>query len=467
MPDNPIQPTPLRGTWWVEGRPDIEVAGTLTRVGEVWQLDVHGILPGGVMWTRGLSVTAPVQIHGRSGYKLATLRGAYLIAGNPSEHLGTKDGEDGWQTWRAPQFVRGANLEADSKLSAATFSLTRLESWWRASGITRGTTDYQSYQQPEPLTAAWGGAEIVLWNRLSISSGIRSNGVAEQPVVSVHSADGCTLDWLMESVVLPLEALLAACIHKPVTAYGFDLELADAGDWPDSAELNPGTSPDIDPSWAYDMPVLSAEQIDFPTFLPRWLDMAEAIPLVVASCSRSERDDPLQIAVVSALHTAETLERWLHQAEPSTELVEQVAALLESSELTGPQRKKILRAVSLSTQPSLERRLVHLGRGLGEEFHLWFLNGSLPEWASVAATVRNALSHGYPTAHRIERDIGALLGILYTVTAVTRLRMLVYAGLPNDFELVRLLVKDQRYLGLLHQNVADWKALAAKIRNPE
>jgi hypothetical protein len=101
---------------------------------------------------------------------------------------------------------------------------------------------------------------------------------------------------------------------------------------------------------------------------------------------------------------------------------------------------------------------------MGEEFHLWFLNGDLQEWALVASTVRNALSHGYPTAHRVERDIGALLGILYTVTAITRLRLLVYAGLPSDFNLVRLLGEDQHYLGVLHQNVADWKVLASKIR---
>lgn len=92
------------------------------------------------------------------------------------------------------------------------------------------------------------------------------------------------------------------------------------------------------------------------------------------------------------------------------------------------------------------------------------LNDQVAEWAKVAAAVRNALSHGFPTEHRVEQDHRALVGVLRSTQAVIRLRLLVEAGVPSGFALVTMLRRDDQYVALRQQSLADWRQLAASIR---
>ncbi len=115
----------------------------------------------------------------------------------------------------------------------------------------------------------------------------------------------------------------------------------------------------------------------------------------------------------------------------------------------------------------LEKRLFQLAQGLGEEFCAWFFDGRVADWALVAATLRNALSHGYPTGHQIEDDAGALVGTLHMTHAVIRLRLLCEAGLPSEDRLEGMLAKDRVYLALMKQTVADWRELGHRCRHHE
>ncbi|MFD0492580.1 HEPN domain-containing protein [Streptomyces rhizosphaericus] len=138
--------------------------------------------------------------------------------------------------------------------------------------------------------------------------------------------------------------------------------------------------------------------------------------------------------------------------------------ILKESERTNRKERDTVYSAVKMTQLRLETRLLQLAGGLGEEFCTWFFQSGTKDWAFVASAIRNALSHGYPTKHRLEHDAEALIGVLRVTQAVIQLRLLVEAGLPHGNALKALVEQDPTFAAVRHQTVANWPALAATIR---
>jgi ApeA N-terminal domain 1 len=465
------------GVWWTDGDSNRRVPGTLARADDLWQLDLIGNLPVNNRWTGALSMVPPTTIYGSCLGTRYTLRWAYLAESKgPSLHFGKpQDDHDQaedqyWQRWTGETLLKGGALAEDFLFGAAQFELTGLSSWWPQTGLSRSNKhnrEVLDYDWPEQAVANCGdGLVLTIGTNVSESMGIRDRTMTERVIIGATCETGFTLEALEEQVIVPLRGLLAISMKNhteyfncqlqplgldehPTYPIHLDPEVIDA-----QAESNPRNS------W----PTFTTEDIDIPQFLPAWLKLAKdnALPLAVAE--PHTQSGTLQSQVVEAVNAAETLHRTLTGDTAVYPFAEMVMGLLKADgKLNSAQRRSVYSAIKLTEVP-LEARLLGLAEGLGEPFCAWFFNGRVRDWARVAATVRNALSHGYPTRHRIEDDTGALIGILEMTRTVIRLRLLCAAGLPSGDPLEVLLAKDQSYLALMKQTIADWRELAARTR---
>jgi hypothetical protein len=211
-------------------------------------------------------------------------------------------------------------------------------------------------------------------------------------------------------------------------------------------------------------PLFTAKDVDVSTLIPNWLRLARNNPVPLAAAEPQRESGALQSQVVEAVNAAETLHQTLYHKHSDFPFATRVwEALQETSSLNGRERRRVRDAVKF-IEFSLEARLLQLAQGFGEEPSAWLFNNQVRDWAHVTATVRNALSHGYPTRHHVERDLGALIGVLRLTQAVIRLRLLTETGLQPDSSLVAMMANNPRYLGLMKQTVADWPKLSAIIK---
>ncbi|MGI8869799.1 MAG: HEPN domain-containing protein [Mycobacteriales bacterium] len=261
-----------------------------------------------------------------------------------------------------------------------------------------------------------------------------------------------------------MRALIGICQRRLVEEFQVELRVVGDSKVMPLVQVDPGlVLPDRDHNPFFS---IEATDIAFADFIPAWLAVARTSPVPLAAATPHATRQTLESRVVEAVSAAETLHRSLHADERDQAFVDRITqALKATGSFNGAERRRIVRAVEV-TEVTLERRLRELGADLGREFCMWFFGGQLDSWAFVAATIRNALSHGYPTRHRLERDPGALAGVLETTTALIQLRLLCEAGLRTDQNLVQLLVSRRAYFDLLHQSVADRLQLARTIRNP-
>lgn len=465
--------TSRSGIWWSTDR-DEHVAGTLIYSDGRWQLDTIGTLPTNARWTDGLSLVPPTAIFGACGGMRYTLHGAYLTdSSGPVRNFTVQNDErdrennQSSQRWSIDRLLKGDALPLETRYSSATFELTGLSSLWPFTGFTPGTdVTFDTYQQPEPSVVDCGdGLTLSVGTSATGHSGPRSNAFTEHVAVVVHSESGFTLDRLMEYIVTPLRVLIAIAVHNRVECYNLRLQPF-GNDNPATFTYPIEVDPDvydtsIEPRHGY-APMFTFKEIDV-AILARWLRLAEEnrVPLAVAE-PRLESGS-LQSQVVEAVNAAETLHRSLH-TEDGSPLANKVFKALKTSGLSDPERLKVRSAVKM-TDVTLERRLSELADGLGENFCTWFFQGRAGDWAKVASHVRNVLSHGYLTPHRVHRDLPALVGVLRLTQAVICLRLLVEAGLPTDTALIEVIKKDPQYRALMLQSVADWRQLAAQLSN--
>lgn len=462
------------GVWWTSKDPTKRVPGTLVRENSLWRLDLVGKLPVDHGWAGGLSLVPPVTVFGSSLGTRCTLRGAYLSdQKGPTMHFGVPadDRDQGdnqyCQSWTASMLMVGEALPDDTLYKAAYFELTGLGDWWTHTGLTPGdfSNGIENYQSPVPADIDCGdGLEVIIsTGATGEGSGRRARSLRERVVVHIKAESGLTLSDLERRLIFPLRALLAIVLKTQVEYSNCRLDLLDSEEYsPFPVTIDPdvmSNSASGDHYW----PTFTAAAVDLPVFLPAWLRLAadNAVPLGVAE-SR-DRIGSLPIRVVQTVNAAETLHRTLTQAPAQSPFADRVKEALKGTNLNSDERRKVCSVVKMS-ELSLETRLVQLAEGLGNSFCAWFFGNQVQEWAHVAAAVRNALSHGYPTKHGLERDTGTLVGLYRLTVTVIRLRLLCEAGLPSGDALISILMKDQSFLALIHQDVADWHSLAARIR---
>lgn len=238
---------------------------------------------------------------------------------------------------------------------------------------------------------------------------------------------------------IPFRALLAITLHRRIECCALQLRRRDTAEpqQPDWIDHGVAVDPDVidadaeaEPHADFGLSAFTAQDINAAAVLPRWLPMAAANPIPLAAAEGRDTAGALQSDVVNVVNAAETLHRRVSEQQTDFPFAQRVKEeLLRAKLLNSHQRARVVSAVELS-EVSLEQRLRELVLGLGEQSAVWLLNGQVAAWAKVAATVRNALSHGYSTPHHVEQDDGALIGVLRTTQRVIRLRLLVAAGSP-------------------------------------
>ncbi|MBP0454049.1 hypothetical protein J5Y04_31580 [Kitasatospora sp. RG8] len=465
------------GVWWTDDDPSVRVPGTLSRTPDQWQLDLIGTLRVNHQWSDSLSLVPPVTIYGACSGRRYTLRVSYLVRTTGPNFIWDKEDQADnqfSQTWIGSSLLAGDALPEATIYTGATFELTGLSEWWPFSGIAQDTPVGESvgYGRLEPTVVNCGnGMTITLAAMGSERASRRVRALSEYVVVGVERDSGFTLEELMEQAVIPLQSLLAITLDRPVEYFNLRLQprretSAEHAGFDDYMPISfdPGViDEDVERESIGLDPFFTAKDVQAEEFIANWVGIASRAVVPVAVASSRSRIGSLPIGVVEAVNAAESLHRELHPEPQPSDFAEKVGkALKTAGGLDSKERRKVKSAVKI-TEVSLESRLLQLTSELGDEFCLWFYQRQAKEWASVSAAVRNALSHGYRTTHRVEHDRGALNGILVVTLATIRLRLLTEAGLPKDYELQKILTKNHRYLALMRQSVADWRSLQASM----
>ncbi|HEY1158242.1 MAG TPA: HEPN domain-containing protein, partial [Arthrobacter sp.] len=468
------------GVWWTAEHPSQRVPGTLTREDGIWVLNLVGtLMPFDRSGDKALSLVSPVTIYGQCLGTRCTLAPAYL---SEQQEPGTRydlprddhsnDDDQHSQAWTAYGFLEGGALPDDALFQAASFELTGLSAWWPRSGFKSRRIDpseLNSYQPPQPTIADCGnGLTLTIWAGLQETHGWnRNHSAAERVGLQVASEAGLTLTQLQEQVITPLRSLLAIISHRRIEC--FNLRLLPLDDtYPDQARIGYPirVDPDVIDGEAEiasdrpdERPTFTADDTDLSSFIPAWLRLAEANSVPVFAAEARDAPGALQTGVVEVVNAAETLHRTTHPEPSEHPFADKVLDILKASgETNRKERDSVHSAVKMS-QLRLETRLLQLAEELGEDFCSWFFQNKAKDWAFVASAIRNALSHGYPTKHRLEHDAEALVGVLRVTQAVLQLRLLVAAGLPHDRPLKTLVEQDPAFIAVMRQTVANWSTL--------
>ncbi|MFD5513806.1 HEPN domain-containing protein [Streptomyces sp. NPDC127051] len=466
----------ISGVWWVGEAPTVQVPGTLVRTGDTWQLDLIGILPVNTYWSDSLSVVPRERIYGACHGKEYTLDGAFLLTTRtPSIQFGQDAGpvadDQSWQRWHGQTLIQGGALPADTLYEEASVEISGLSQWWPQSGLRgpQAASRIAEYNPPKPLvTNCPDGTILTVWARTTERSGLRNRSISEHVTISFMRDDGFTLETLQDELVNPIRALIAISLDSPVDVHQLRLRLKRPVGDPPGIRIFPIV---VDPSSEQgeddrsNHPILTSNDVDMAALLPQWIEAAKRCGVPMDAAEPQPTVGSLQNQVTQIVNAAETLHRVLHtddapQESPLAARVQE--ALQVAGGFNSRDRRKVVSAVKF-TEKSLENRLQELAGELGQEFCAWFFDGHLNHWALITATVRNALSHGYDTTHRIEDDPGALFIILSFTRWVIRLRLLATAGLPVDQSLINLLASNRKIKGLISQRVVNWDELAGRI----
>ncbi|MER5707096.1 HEPN domain-containing protein [Streptomyces sp. NPDC002122] len=450
----------LSGSWWTSEAPSVRLPGSLVRVDGRWRLDLIGtwmVNTGG----EGLAVAPPQTIFGACRGRSYSLHNCYLQRYETPHSFDVEDSDDQNQMqWSGGALIEGGHFALDHSFKIASFRMTGLSRWWPSSGLVgrNASKSIEDYKEPTPLQVDAGeGFSISVGVASTERRGRRVRSLQENVRVWVSKDSGFTLSELNQ-IIGPMRSLVAISNDHPAEV--FDLRLG-----PLLGNLvDPGVNELEDD--AYVPGFFNADLHPMDPFIRNWISLARGniVPMDVAEPRRTE--EALQNRVVNAVSAAETLQRMLYpepSETPNSDLPGRVAAAMSQvGGFNSRDRKKVTTTLSHSSV-SLEKRLVQLAEGLGDEVAEWLYKGQVRDWAFVAMQVRNVLSHGFSASHGVEADAGALVGILRLTQATLRLGLIAGAGGPVGQPLLDLIRGDLGYRALAFQEIADWKALRARI----
>ncbi|MFD5833972.1 HEPN domain-containing protein [Streptomyces collinus] len=458
------------GVWWVDRGPDKRVAGTLTRSGDVWQLNLVGRLPVDSSRPDGLSLVPPTTIYGTCLGRRYTLRHAYLRQSSgpsrrfdvPQDDLDRADDQYS-QLWEGYSLILGESFPESTRYKAATFEISGLSKWWPIT-YPDPQEDRRALSEVHAISQCEDGWVVKIGVSGTEASDAYSHTISKWATILVERDAGFTLPELEDELMMPLRALISIVTHE--RAECFNLQLQPASDSYDPTfpiEVDPGVwnREDIRP---YGQVTFTPDQVDVQSLVSNWISLARRNIVPVSAAEPSDSRASLQEQVVECVNAAETLHRTLHGEPEGFPFAEKVwEALKNAGGLNRRDREKVRSAVRFVEFP-LKNRLEDLASDLGSDFCDWYLQGNTENWALVSSAVRNALSHGYRTSHGIEHDVPSLVGIVKITRSIIALRLLVAAGLPTGAALVDVIKNDRSYLTLMRQSVADWNSLASRIQ---
>jgi hypothetical protein len=339
---------PRSGVWWMDADPDRQLPGTLSRVGDVWRLDLIGSLGqvdrGG---PDGLALVPPTTIFGSclgTRYTLGhafykQLRSRRLFDSEPENANCAKHQKV--ERWSAYTLLEGGAYSEKTRYEAAQFELTGLSDWWPHTGLRGEAPRESEYVEPEGTQAQCGeGLVVTIGTTISQSWGTRRRIFSEHVKVWVEQESGFTLTDLIARVIIPLRALVSVCLHRPIKYFNLALRpLNTSSDEQALAEY--GYPVEVDPDvvdveaelkpyrYGY-WPALTAETVELATTIPGWLRFGGNYPVPLFVAEHRNDHGPLQTEVVQAVNAAETLHRALHP-DPELPFTAKVEAALSAA----------------------------------------------------------------------------------------------------------------------------------------
>lgn len=466
------------GVWWLESDSERRPSGTLRDRGDEWELSLIGTLRNED--DIGDPSVSRIQLHtifGECRGTQITLVGARRTAtdlpGFTFEVFqggGPRDRDDQkLEHWIASQILVGSHLPESTRYSIAEVRFTGLEEWWDFTGLAPELDfDFTGYEAPDTTTVRYqDGLELRIGAALSGRHGHRERSIQEEVRVLLRRPDGFLLSELSEQFLPAITSLLSICLDALVSAYGIELRLISENSkkpWEQAKiSLDPRARDALAEKFAFDpFGALTSREFELKTTLQRWVDLfrTDPVPALVAS---EQRPKDRRTALVQVVNAAETLHRSLKLRPESTgsEMADRVREAMETAGGFNSQERKTARQRLLDRGPSLEQRLKDLAESLGSDFCFWFFQQAMPSWAYVSATLRNSLSHGLDTAHKIDADETAVIAVELSTRAVLQLCLLKAAGVPIEQSMFH---RSSRFVSIANQRLVDWDRLAAAIR---
>ncbi|MFB7301333.1 ApeA N-terminal domain 1-containing protein [Streptomyces rubiginosohelvolus] len=460
------------GAWWTPDAPDLRVPGSLTRAEDGWRLSLIGALMVNSGGWDGLHLVPPHTIWGSCHGVPYTLLQCFLdddVQG--PNHSVTHSASDQWtMTWRVGQLVRGGEITEATRFSEAQFEISGLPTWWPPSGLRGPQARSESYTPPDDVNIPMDEGTLSIGVRKNRHFGRRVRSLHERVLAKVDKSSGFTLDQLVKEIVGPMRALVAIGVNEPVSVFNLRVvpedPLAEGGP-PRSFAVDPhdGEEPE-EPAPAMHTPLPLSPSLDgMQSFIPAWLKLARSCSVPLDAVEPRRRSGSLQLQLLDVVNAAETLHRTLHEEPTEHPLAKRVRETLkDAGDFNSAERRDVHDAVKVFVGITLEKRLLALAEELGAEVCEWLFNGAVRPWAFVTARIRNALSHGFTAPDGVHEDPGALAGALYLTEAVITLRLLTEAGLPSSTTLTSQLDRHPRMRSLAKQSIADWPALAHRIK---
>jgi ApeA N-terminal domain 1 len=463
------------GQWWLSTDPDRRVPGELTLTDGEWTLTTVGELepikrneePGFRIESKtilGLTTDGPVSLWG--------CRWIHQTSGRSS---GVAQERQHAQAWQAGQLIVGRTIDLNYRFNAASVAIEGLTEWWEA-GAHRVRLGGSSDADLDEVNAGRRPATIVLqdgWN-VTLGSGSTEtigshrSSYERHTYVHVERPGGFTHEELYQRIIFPLRAMLGMTFHTRIQIESEQLRPTDPWDEHEMLTVDPGKlqTPIEAARWPLlrDQALFTAANVNPVTFLQKWFGLSEALVIPLGFLLLDNDRRPLQLSVLDVVSAAETLHRALHQDEVDLGTIDRIMAVLKADGFNAQDRHQARSALKLGYGPKLSSRLADLVDELETPVKNYLLGGEIAAWSNVVGAIRNALSHGLQTEHRLHEDIPAMLAVFETTRLVLELRLSVACGLVTGERLERHLRRIRRYEGVAHQRLVSWPELQARLR---
>jgi hypothetical protein len=435
------------GEWWSSSDPATRRPGMLRRLSDEGMWEV--VLFRGLIGDDDFNET--LTIHGDTSAGRVTVRSASrwewgtTIGGGPeTPELFSRE------NWRAFSIIHGGHYEDDQLWQSLSFDLPYAWDWFSPVQLERNTEfDPLSDNYSEILSCTLDDQQIELWRSIVKTHGRKKRAVEGTSGYRLISSQGFTLAQA-ERPVLAIEALHHVLFGKrmttdakALTAIGDDSHLA-------SALLVYG-SRSSPPPLRLKVPYFGTGEIDFESFVPSWIRLHVQAQIWPSIAPQTETAGWLETQVIEAVNAAEALAR--HLRLESSDPNDKEAAILKAIEDLPTDTKKYAAKALEIKRDTLAARLRLLAQYIGPHSATWLLGEDVHAWSSICAEARNALSHGYPTRQKLERDPRLLFEVISSVRLVQKLAMLRAAGFTNgQVDSIELLADSSEQHVIRHVN---------------
>lgn len=412
------------GEWWVPGS-DVRIAGSLSRKTNNggWELRVLGDLSPDYEIARVINLGVNATLHGIGPLGPVTVFGAEMTGRYrefPDSHFSSQQRRVE-VVWFFTDLYVGGHFTPDQQWGGAAFELPGFAQW--ISGI--GYELEGDLAACGSMTAQIPDGSVTAWWRDIHDSETRGLRVEGHGGYALHSESGMSLARIdmITQALRNLNNIMCSSFASPIE---FTL-LPHRGE-PDAPvqRLRGQVTPHQDAGHL--TAFLSIRDIDFTTFIPKWIEIHETAPKWPTFGPHPDSAGYIETEFVAAVNEAESLAKIFGVTRDS--LSQNEKTILEAIEkvLNSKQKARVKMALN-----QVRNRLATVLEALVDVATPAFYEDFFPDpkaWGLVVSKARHALSHGLdPEAHPSEaKNPQALMHLTTTVQAVKKLAALHAAG---------------------------------------